>query len=99
MIEGKSKSSSASNFVVYVALAQTTPAAYAASMCSAVGNLAAPGDWTVGGAASIGNRLRARFQRAQILQHVLSTYGLKAYDGGLVPGGKVVDPLAPCLVG
>jgi hypothetical protein len=55
-------------------------------MCSACGYPAAPGHWTEAGAASIGDRLRARFRRAQILQRVLSSYGLKAHDGGLVPG-------------
>jgi hypothetical protein len=55
-------------------------------MCSACGYPAAPGHWTEAGAASIGDRLRARFRRAQILQRVLSPYGLKAHDGGLVPG-------------
>ena len=35
------------------------------------------------------DRLRARFRRAQILQEVLSAYGLKAHDGGLVPGIQI----------
>lgn len=55
-------------------------------MCSACGYPAAPGHWTEAGAANTGERLRARFRRAQILQRVLSAYGLKAHDGGLVPG-------------
>jgi hypothetical protein len=55
-------------------------------MCSACGYPAAPGHWTEAGAASIGDRLRARFRRAQVLQRVLLPYGLKAHDGGLVPG-------------
>jgi hypothetical protein len=55
-------------------------------MCSACGYPAAPGHWTEAGAASIGDRLRARFRRAQILQRVLQPYGMKAHDGGLVPG-------------
>jgi hypothetical protein len=55
-------------------------------MCSACGYPAAPGHWTEAGAASMGDRLRARFRRAQILQRVLQPYGMKAHDGGLVPG-------------
>ena len=67
-------------------LAQTSFAAYASCMCSACGYPAAPGHWTEAGAANMGDRLRARFRRAQILQRVLSAYGLQAHDGGLVPG-------------
>lgn len=67
-------------------LAQTGFAAYASCMCSACGYPAAPGHWTEAGAANMGDRLRARFRRAQILQRVLSAYGLQAHDGGLVPG-------------
>ena len=67
-------------------LAQTAATAYAGCMCSACGYPAAPGHWTEAGAANTGERLRARFRRAQILQRVLSAYGLKAHDGGLVPG-------------
>jgi hypothetical protein len=55
-------------------------------MCSACGYPAAPGHWTEAGAASMGDRLRARFRRAQILQRVLQPYGMNAHDGGLVPG-------------
>ncbi len=60
-------------------------------MCSACGYPAAPGHWTEAGAASIGDRLRGRFRRAEILQSVLAVYGLKAYDGGLVPGIQISD--------
>ena len=55
-------------------------------MCSACGYPAAPGHWTEAGAASIGDRLRSRFRRAQVLKRVLAPYGLQSYDGGLVPG-------------
>jgi hypothetical protein len=55
-------------------------------MCSACGYPAAPGHWIEAGAANIGDRLRARLRRAQVLQRVLASYGLKAHDGGLVPG-------------
>ena len=55
-------------------------------MCSACGYPAAPGHWTEAGAANVGERLRARFRRAQILQRVLGAHGLQAHDGGLIPG-------------
>lgn len=58
-------------------------------MCSACGYPAAPGHWTEAGAASTADRLRSRFRRAQILQGVLAAYGLKAHDGGLVPGIQI----------
>jgi hypothetical protein len=58
-------------------------------MCSACGYPAAPGHWTEAGVANISDRLRSRFRRAQVLQNVLSTYGLKAHDGGLVPGIQI----------
>ena len=58
-------------------------------MCSACGYPAAPGHWTEAGAASISDRLRARFRRAQVLKRVLSPYGLNAHDGGLVPGIQI----------
>lgn len=58
-------------------------------MCSACGYPAAPGHWTEAGAANISDRLRSRFRRAEVLQRVLSPYGLKAYDGGLVPGIQI----------
>ncbi len=55
-------------------------------MCSACGYPAVPGHWTEAGAANMSDRLRSRFRRAEVLQKVLSAYGLKAHDGGLVPG-------------
>ncbi len=58
-------------------------------MCSACGYPAAPGHWTEAGAATITDRLRSRFRRADVLQRVLSAYGLKAHDGGLVPGIQI----------
>ena len=35
------------------------------------------------------DRLRARLHRAQVLQTVLSAYGLTAHDGALVPGIQI----------
>ena len=58
-------------------------------MCSACGYPAAPGHWTEAGAASMSDRLRARYRRAQVLQRVLSAYGLTAHDGTLVPGIQI----------
>jgi hypothetical protein len=58
-------------------------------MCSACGYPAAPGHWTEAGAATTSDRLRSRFRRAEVLQKVLSAYGLKAHDGGLVPGIQI----------
>jgi hypothetical protein len=58
-------------------------------MCASCGFPAAPGHWTEAGAANGPDRLRARFRRAQILQAVLSSYGLTAYDDGLIPGMTV----------
>jgi hypothetical protein len=58
-------------------------------MCSACGYPAAPGHWTEAGAANMSDRLRSRFRRAEVLQKVLSVYGLKAHDGGLVPGIQI----------
>jgi hypothetical protein len=55
-------------------------------MCNACGNPAAPGHWTDAGAATPGDRLRARFHRAALLNSVLKPYGLTAHDGGVVPG-------------
>ena len=58
-------------------------------MCSACGFPAAPGHWTEAGAPTAHYRLRARFRRAQVLQHVLPAYGLKAFDGGAIPGIQI----------
>jgi hypothetical protein len=58
-------------------------------MCSACGYPAAPGHWTEAGTANVGDQLRARFRRVQILIRVLSHYGLKTRDGGLVPGIQI----------
>ena len=55
-------------------------------MCNACGNPAAPGHWTEAGAATPGDRLRARFHRARVLDEILRPYGLTAHDGGVVPG-------------
>ena len=58
-------------------------------MCASCGFPARPGHWTEAGAASPHDRIRARFRRAEILERVLSPYGLTAHDGGLVPGIQV----------
>lgn len=58
-------------------------------MCNACGNPAAPGHWTEAGAGSPGDRLRARFHRAALLQRVLKPYGLSAHDGGVIPGIQI----------
>jgi hypothetical protein len=58
-------------------------------MCANCGYPAAPGHWTETGAASPGERLRARFRRAQVLKGVLPAFGLTAHDDGQVPGIQV----------
>jgi len=55
-------------------------------MCNACGNPAAVGHWTEAGAATPGDRLRARFHRAKVLDGILRPYGLTAHDGGVVTG-------------
>jgi hypothetical protein len=55
-------------------------------MCNACGNPAVPGHWTEAGADTPGDRLRARFHRAGLLNKVLRPYGMTAHDGGHVPG-------------
>lgn len=55
-------------------------------MCANCGFPAAPGHWTEAGAATAPDRLRARFRRAQVLQTILSGYGLTAHDDGVIPG-------------
>ncbi len=67
-------------------------------MCSACGYPAAPGHWTEAGAANIADRLRARFRRAQVLKSVLSAYGLKAHDGGLVPGIQISNQMGDQII-
>lgn len=55
-------------------------------MCANCGFPSAPGHWTEAGSASAGDRIRARFRRARILQSVLPAYGLTAYDDGVTQG-------------
>lgn len=55
-------------------------------MCNACGNPALPGHWTEAGLVTAGERLRARFHRARVLDRILRPYGLTAHDGGAVPG-------------
>ena len=58
-------------------------------MCASCGYPAAPGHWTDAGATDPGDRIRARFRRAQVLNTVLRPYGLTAHDGGLIPGIQI----------
>ncbi len=58
-------------------------------MCSACGFPAAPGHWTEAGSPTPHDRVRAKFRRAQVLQNVLPSYGLKAFDGGVIPGIQI----------
>jgi hypothetical protein len=58
-------------------------------MCSACGFPAAPGHWTEAGSPTAHDLLRARFRRAQVLRNVLPAYGLKAFDGGEIPGIQI----------
>jgi hypothetical protein len=58
-------------------------------MCASCGYPAAPGHWTDAGATDPGDRIRARFRRAQVLNAVLRPYGLTAHDGGLIPGIQI----------
>lgn len=55
-------------------------------MCSACGFPARPGHWTDAGLSTPGDRLRARFRRADILRQVLAPYGLTAHDDGVTTG-------------
>lgn len=55
-------------------------------MCSICGFPASPGHWTEAGSATAPDRLRARFRRGQVLKSVLRSYGISAYDGGMIPG-------------
>jgi hypothetical protein len=55
-------------------------------MCANCGFPAAPGHWTEAGAATATDRLRERFRRAQVLQAILPSYGLTAYDDGIISG-------------
>ena len=58
-------------------------------MCASCGYPAAPGHWTDAGVADPGERMRARFRRARVLNAVLRAYGLTAHDGGLIPGIQI----------
>ena len=59
-------------------------------MCSACGYPAAPGHWTDAGSPTAHDRLRSRMRRARLLQNILPNYGLKAYDGGEIPGIQIM---------
>ena len=58
-------------------------------MCASCGYPAAPRHWTDAGATDPGERMRARFRRARVLNAVLRAYGLTAHDGGLIPGIQI----------
>jgi hypothetical protein len=55
-------------------------------MCNACGIPAAPGAWTEAGAASAGDRLRARARQVRHLDRILRHYGLTVAESGTVPG-------------
>jgi hypothetical protein len=55
-------------------------------MCNACGYPARPGHWTDAGLDTPGDRLRARFRRAQVLSRVLRPLGLSAHDDGVTDG-------------
>ncbi len=55
-------------------------------MCTACGIPAAPGVWTEAGAASAGDRLRARARQVRHLDRILRRHGLTVAEGGTVPG-------------
>lgn len=55
-------------------------------MCSACGFPMKPGHWTDAGADTPGDRLRVQLRRAQVLDRILSGYGLKARAPGNMPG-------------
>ena len=58
-------------------------------MCTSCGYPPAPGHWTDAGTADAGERMRARFRRARVLNAILRPYGLTAHDGGLIPGVQI----------
>ena len=55
-------------------------------MCNACGFPTRPGHWTDAGADNAGDRLRLQLRRAQVLNKLLSGYGLKARPPGYGPG-------------
>lgn len=55
-------------------------------MCTACGIPAAPGPWTEAGAATAGDRLRARARQIRHLDRILRPLGLAVSDSGTVPG-------------
>ncbi|MFD1910799.1 hypothetical protein [Halodurantibacterium flavum] len=58
-------------------------------MCTACGFPARPGIWTEAGLEGPGDRMRARFRRAQILREVLRGQGLTAHDDGQTAGVQI----------
>ena len=55
-------------------------------MCNACGYPARAGHWTDAGLDTPGDRIRARFRRAQVLARVLRALGLTAHDDGVTEG-------------
>lgn len=55
-------------------------------MCNACGYPARAGHWTDAGLDTPGDRIRARFRRAQVLARVLRPLGLTAHDDGVTEG-------------
>lgn len=58
-------------------------------MCTACGIPAAPGPWTEAGAASAGDRLRARARQVRHLDRILRAHGLTVAESGTVPGFQI----------
>jgi hypothetical protein len=58
-------------------------------MCMACGHPQAPGHWTEAGAATPGERLRARMQAAAALNRLLRPFGLTVHDTHPVPGYRL----------
>jgi hypothetical protein len=58
-------------------------------MCMACGTPAPSGPWTEAGAASAGDRLRARARQVRHLDRLLRQYGLTVTEAGTVPGFQI----------
>lgn len=55
-------------------------------MCGACGFPTTKGHWTEAGAATAHDRVRGRYRRAQVLQRILSPFGINAHDPIQTPG-------------
>jgi hypothetical protein len=58
-------------------------------MCSNCGFPVVQGHWTDAGGADAGDRLRARFKRARILNAVLRPFGMAAHDSIAISGMQI----------